>query len=310
MTERLVALTGGTGFLGGHVAAALAAAGWRVRRLVRAPHPLAAGDVRGDLDDAAALDALVSGADVVVHLAGLVKAVADRDFFRVNRDGARALAAALGRAEPRPRLVAVSSLAARHPELSAYAASKRAGEDAFREAGLRPVVLRPTAVYGPGDREVASLLRACDAGAVVLPAAPAAHVTLIHAADVAAAVVAACETPAADGETWELTDPRPAGYGWRELADAIAAAAGIKLRVLPLPRAAAALFAALNALCLRALGRAPMLTPGKVREIFHADWSSAPERQPPERLWRPRVALAAGLAETLRHLRAPASKAG
>jgi nucleoside-diphosphate-sugar epimerase len=310
MTQKLAALTGGTGFLGGYVGAALEAAGWKVRRLVRPPRAVAVDCVRGDLDDAAALDALVADADVVVHLAGLVKASADCAFFRVNRDGCRNLAAAIARAARPPRIVAVSSLAARHPELSAYAASKRAGEDAFRDAGLRPVVLRPTAIYGPGDREAATFLRACESGTAVVPAAPGARVTVIHAADVAAAVVAACEDPACDGETWELTDPHREGYGWRELFERIAAADGARMRILPLPRAAATAFAALNAAAQRVLGRAPMLTPGKVRELFHPDWSSAPERQPPERLWRPRIDLADGIVETLRHLRTPASKLG
>lgn len=310
MTEGLAALTGGTGFLGGYVGAALAREGWRVRRLVR--HARADdATVPGDLDDAEALDALVDGADVVVHVAGLVKARTESAFFHVNRDGSRNLAAAVARAARPPRVVVVSSLAARHPELSAYAASKRAGEAAFAEAGLRPVVLRPTAVYGPGDRETAGLLRACDCGVVALPHAPGARITLIHAADVADAVVAACADPACDGETWELTDARSEGYGWRELFARIAAAAGRRTpRALPLPRAAVAAAAALNARVQRALGRAPMLTPGKARELFHPDWSSPPERRPPARLWRPRVDLAAGMAETFRSLRVSASRSG
>lgn len=303
-----VALTGGTGFLGPHIAAALQSAGWRVRYLSRRHRAAlpADGTVLGSLDDTAALDALLDGADAVVHAAGTVKATTDAEFFRVNRDGSRNLAEAIkrqGRALP---MVVVSSLAAREPGLSPYAASKRGGEDAFRDASLAPVFLRPTAVYGPGDVEAAVLIRAADGFAMPFPRFPG-RVTMIHAADVARAVAAMCAAEGVAGRTFELTDARADGYGWRELAEAIRFAAGSRARIVGLPRPLVAAAAACAATAARVFGRATMLTPAKVREIFHPDWSSAPERQPPTTSWQPRIGLAEGLADTISWLRANAN---
>ncbi|MFO7854998.1 MAG: SDR family NAD(P)-dependent oxidoreductase, partial [Paracoccaceae bacterium] len=163
--SRLAALTGATGFVGGHVAAALAARGWRLRVLARRTPRLDLGAtplevVAGDLADAAALEALAEGADAVIHVAGAVRARRRADFMAVNRDGAAALAAAVARRAPGARAVLVSSLAARAPEISDYAASKAAGEAAFAEACPDAVVLRPGAGFGPGDRATLAVVRA------------------------------------------------------------------------------------------------------------------------------------------------------
>ena len=158
----LAAVTGATGFIGRHLVAELHRAGWRVRLLLRREPDVAEWRdlpppqvVAGALDDDAALERLVEGADVVIHLAGLIKAARRRDFLAVNRDGAAAMARAVERVAPGARFLLVSSLAAREPQLSDYAASKRAGEGAVLERprrSARPCCVRRS-VYGPGDRE-------------------------------------------------------------------------------------------------------------------------------------------------------------
>ncbi|WP_337997451.1 NAD-dependent epimerase/dehydratase family protein [Oleispirillum naphthae] len=304
---RLVAVTGGTGFLGPHIADALRAAGWSVRLLVRR-RPAAAGSdiVPGSLFDDAALDRLLQGADAVVHAAGRIKAVSRAEFLRVNRDGSHRLAAAVMRQPRPPRVVAVSSLAAREPRLSAYAESKRAGEEALREAGIADLaVVRSAAVYGPGDRETAVFLRAADGPVLPVPRVPGGRVALIHAAD-AAAAVAALAPPGMPGGVFEISDRRIDGYGWRELAEEILAASGGRARIVEVPRAVFRAVAGLNAAAGHATGRAVMLAPGKVRELFHPDWSSARDRQPPPEIWSPRVDLRDGLRQTLRWLNAAA----
>lgn len=300
MTESrgLVALTGGTGFLGAYIQSALLKAGWRVRLLARreiAPRT-GVSIIRGDLSDDVALEQLVNGADVVVHAAGLTKAVHAADFFKVNQAGAEAVAKAVRRQPHAPRVVVVSSLAAREPKLSPYAASKRAGERAF-SAFVDAVVLRPTAVYGPGDIEVSRFLKYARGGILPVPRARKAMVTLIHAADVAEAVTAAAGSGVSG--IFELTDARPTGYGWRELAQEIVAMVGGRVRIEELPACVFRAIAGVNWGISRFSGRAEMLMPGKVRELFHRDWSSDPARQLPPDLWQAQVALSAGLAETL-----------
>lgn len=300
-----VALTGGTGFLGQHIVNALIGAGWRVRLLARRPLPAAPGleTVAGGLSDPGALDRLLDGADVLVHAAGLIKAARPADFFTVNRDGSRALAEAALRRGGRLRTVVVSSLAAREPGLSDYARSKREGEDALLRSGLDDVVVvRPTAIYGPGDRETAVFLRAAGGPVLPVPRVAAGRVTLIHAGDCAAAVAALCAA-GPGGRIFELSDRRAEGYSWRELAREILTAAGSRARILEVPAGVFRAVAALSAGIAGLSGRAAMLGPGKVRELFHADWSSAPERQPPGDIWRPEMELKEGLAQTVGWLR-------
>ena len=301
----LAAVTGGSGFLGRHVAAALAREGWRLRLLVRrspAP-PVPAEVVRGGLDDAAALRSLVEGARAVVHVAGLTKARREAEFFAVNRDGSARLAEAAATA-PGARCVLVSSMAAREPGLSPYAASKRAGEDAAAAAldgsGTPWVVLRPSVVYGPWDREGLALLRLARGPIAPVPRGPEPRIAMVHAADAAAAVVALCREGAPAGERFEITDARHEGYGWRELLRVLAGLAGREPpRFVPVPDGAMLAAGALADAWAAATGRASLFGRGKAREILHRDWGSAPERQPPPAIWTPRVDLESGLRETL-----------
>lgn len=306
--SRLAALTGATGFVGGHVAAALAARGWRLRVLARrtprfdlGPTPVEI--VPGDLGDAAALEALAEGADAVIHVAGAVRARGRAGFMAVNRDGAAALGAAVARRAPGARAVLVSSLAARAPAISDYAASKAAGEAAFAEACPGAAVLRPGAVYGPGDRATLALFRAARWPLQPLLGAPGARVTVLHARDLAEAVAAAAE---AEGPLlWELSDACAEGRTWPEIAAAACRARGRTRRAVALPAALVRAAGRLGDLGARLpLLPPPILTSGKAREILHADWSVAPARRPPEALWRPRIDLDAGFAETVAWYRA------
>jgi len=296
----LVALTGGTGFLGPYIVRALEQAGWRVRRLSRRPRQDRIETVVGSLADAEALDRLLAGADAVVHAAGAIKALSRAEFMRVNRDGSRALAEAIRRAGHPMRVVAVSSMAARAPELSDYAASKRAGEAAFADFSDR-IVLRPTAIYGPGDRETAVFFKSANGLILPVPRCPGARVTAVHARD-AAGAVAALVPPGPQGQVFELTDRNLCGCDWRELAAKLLDVTGGKARIVELPAAVFRAIALATAVKTRLTGRAEILTLGKVRELFHADWSSAGESQPPASLWRPAVDLDEGLAETARWL--------
>lgn len=163
----VIAITGATGFVGRRLVRALVDAGYNVRALARRRPPPDGHDlpavtwITGSLEDEPALDVLLQDAFAVVHCAGAIKA-RDRDgFFAANVAGTRRLAAhAAAKANP-PRLIYISSLAAREPRLSSYAASKRAAEQAlvpFQDA-LRTVILRPPGVYGPGDLETLRIFR-------------------------------------------------------------------------------------------------------------------------------------------------------
>ena len=305
MTERLAAVTGGTGFLGRYVVVALVQAGWRVRLLTRRnpSHPMLANTpveiVLGSLEDPAALAQLVQGASAVVHVAGLVCAGSRRAFMRVNRDGAACLAEAVAHDAPGARFVLVSSQAARLPDVSPYAASKRAGEAAVAAVlgDTTWCILRPCVVYGPWDQEGTALLRMAAGRWAPAIRAPEPRIAMIHARDAAAAVVAVT-SGGQPGAIYEITDERPDGYAWSELLAAMGSALGRAPHLLPVPDAVVRAVAAANCGLAGLAGRAAMFGPGKAREILHRDWSSDRTRQPPAALWSPRIGLASGLAET------------
>ncbi|HET7410195.1 MAG TPA: hypothetical protein VFJ13_08325, partial [Paracoccaceae bacterium] len=131
---------------------------------------------------------------------------------------------------------------------------------------------------------------------------PAARIALIHAADVASAVVAAAR-PSMPAGTWELTDARAQGYTWPEIAAAACRACGGAARPLRVPAPVLALAGMCGDLAALA-GATPMLTSGKAREILHPDWGSCAESQPPATLWRPVRDIEDGFAQTAMWYRA------
>lgn len=289
MARRLAAVTGATGFLGRHLVRTLADDGWDVRILARRDpvHPLWRGlepqIALGDLGDADALARLCAGADAVFHCAGLIKARSRAEFDAVNVAGARRLAQAARSAAPAARVVAVSSLAAREPGLSDYAASKRAGEDAALDAlDGRATIARPVAVYGPGDVETLRLFQAAATSPVLPLFDPRARTAVVHGADAARQIVAMADQAPA-GETFTVCDDRPEGYDWRELMQTAAAACGSRPQLWRAPATALAPIAALSAWTARLSGTAAMLTPGKLRELTHLDWSVSTAELDPAR---------------------------
>lgn len=279
---------------------ALNDAGWRVRALVRRDAAdLRAEPVRGGLDDAAALQALCDGAEVVFHVAGLVKARRPADFHAANTEGARRVAEAARAAR---RVVLVSSLTAREPQLSPYAASKRGGEAAMAEVlGERLSIARPPAIYGPADRELLPVFLAAQASPV-LPTFDPARIAMIHVEDAARQIAALATLP---GPTvTALSDMRPDGYSWRELMGTAAGAVGRAVRFAPTPGFVVHGLGLANDLA-RLFGATPMLTSDKARELMHRNWALSPEERSPA-LPPARYTLAAGFADTVAWYRSAA----
>lgn len=305
---RLAAVTGATGFLGRYIVGALSSRGWQVRILAR-QYPvhrqfadLNLEVVPGDLSDKPALRELVRDADTVVHAAGLIKAANAAAFRAANVDGTANLVNVLNEGDPATRkLLLVSSMAAREPSLSAYAATKREAEEVVaKTAGsLRDWgIVRPCAIYGPWDKETLAIFQAARHRLFPVPRAPGARVALIHAADAAAAIANLCDHDCSGG-IFELTDERVDGYTWDEIAVAAGGALGVEPLRVPLPGFALRLAGAAGAVAARLAGRIPMLTLGKAREILHSDWGSHADRQPPLNIWRPEIGIARGFEETV-----------
>lgn len=305
----VVALTGATGFIGAALLPRLVAAGYQVRALCRPRSGRVLRNtpnvdwVPGDLDDHAALKSLVAGAEVVVHCAGAVRGARRACFDLVNENGVVNIVRA---AESEPgcrRFLLFSSLAAREPELSDYGASKRRGERALAANAHRLdwTVLRPPAVYGPGDREMLALFRSMARGWAPVPGAARGRFSLIYVTDLACAVMDWLAADTGHGQTYELDDGHAGGYGWDTVLDIAARTlrGGTPIHRVPIPVSLFRLVGWGNLAAARIFGYAPMLTPGKVREVTHADWVCDGSAFARATGWRPAYGFARGLACTL-----------
>lgn len=255
--------------------------------------------VTGDLDDREALRVLLDQCDVVVHLAGAVRGNSQQAFDRTNVRGTQNLLEALGACDHSPGLLLISSLAAREPGLSWYAQSKYQAERCLRDgpADLDWAIIRPPAVYGPGDKEMLPVFLSMARGIAPVPGDPAARVSLIHVADLVAAIVACLELPRLQGRTFTLDDGTRGGYNWREMAAIAGAVWQRKVRLIRLPGLLLDMVAHANLALSRVLSYAPMLTPAKLRELRHPDWVADNDGITAATGWRPRIPLSKGLEE-------------
>jgi len=308
----VVALTGATGFIGQRLCHQLLAYGWRVRALARDPQQAQQrlhADVelvRGSLHDAGSLRQLVDGVDAVVHCAGAVRGITLQDFAAVNVTGLdHLLQAVIGsvatETTPLPRFLSLSSLAAREPQLSHYAHSKYRGEQLLlrQDQRLEWVALRPPAVYGPGDKELLPLFRWMQRGVAPIVGDRGGRFSMLYVDDLAAAMVDWLERGHGVSGVFELHDGRAGGYSWGELLQLAAEFRGGPVRALPVPKAVLQLVAAISVTAAKLAGVAPMLSPGKVRELRHHDWVVDDSAWQAAVAWRPQVQFGEGLRRTL-----------
>lgn len=290
----IIAITGGTGFLGGHVLREAAARGHSIRALTRSaqlPRPNVEW-LKGTLEDHRALADLVQGADAVIHIAGAINAPALAGFIEANVTGTASLLTA-AEAVGVKRFVHVSSLSAREPDLSDYGWSKAASEAIVTQSPLDWTIVRPPAIYGAGDREMLELFRIARRRGVI-PLPPSGRVSLIEAGDVARLLLDLVDASEAIEQVYEPDDGMTEGYTHREFGRLIGQGVG-RPRTLALPIPGFALRLAATAERMRHGDRAK-LTPDRVRYFCHPDW--VVQKRPPASIWEPRVKAAEGLKAT------------
>lgn len=293
------AVTGGTGFVGSRLIDLAVEAGHQVRALTRRDQPARDGVtwIRGDLDAMAALTELCTGADAVIHVAGVVNAPDREGFAHGNITGTANMLAATKAAGVR-RYVHVSSLASREPALSAYGRSKGEADTLVRDSGLDWTIVRPPAIYGPGDLEMLELFRVARFGLALLP--PGGRISVIEVGDLGRLLLALAATDRCPGEI-DPDDGRAGGWTHPEFARAIGRAVGRRVLALSLPRAVLMAGARIDRLVR---GRKAKLTPDRVSYFCHPDWVANPAHRAPANLWSPQVETPEGLVETARWYRA------
>jgi len=297
----VLAMTGATGFVGGATMRQAIDAGWQVRALTRRPQPEREGVtwIAGALDQPDSLAEMAAGSDVVMHIAGVVN-VPTREAFEAGNATATGHVVDAARGAGVTRLIHVSSLAAREPGLSNYGWSKERAEIIVQGSGLDWTIVRPPAVFGPGDTEMLDLFRMARRGIALLP--PTGRMSAIYVDDLARLLVAlAADRDTSVGAIYEPDDGRADGWSHRSFARAIGRAVGRShVATLAIPGAVLKAGGRIDKLVRR--GRAK-LTPDRARYIAHPDWVATAGAHPPADLWRPERETDDALAETVRWYR-------
>ncbi len=272
-----------------------------MRALTRRNQPKKAGVtwVHGALDQPETLEELCEGASAVLHVAGVVNALDVAGFEAGNVTGTANMLAAAKEAGIR-RFVHVSSLAAKHPELSLYGASKARAERLVGASMLDWTIIRPPGVYGPGDTEMFDMFRLAEKGWAILP--PRGRVSVIHVDDLARLLVALL--PAHDDATvriFEADDGTSDGWTHEAFARAIGWAIGRRVNTLHAPRFLLKLAGQADRLFR---GKKAKLTPDRASYLSHPDWTTDRAAIPSPALWTPQIETRQGLKDTVRWYRA------
>ncbi len=310
----MILVTGGTGFIGGHLLERLSALELPVKCLVRkraVARRLPAG-VRaeyGDLTTGQGLAEAVEGVDTVIHLAGVTKALKPEDYYLGNVRATERLTAALA---SRPvRMVHVSSLAAVGPSsngepvdedttphpITTYGKSKLEAERIVRSGMPDAVVVRPPVVYGPRDSDVFQVLKSVAHGLVLELAGGERWFSTIYVQDLVEGLLMAARAPNAAGGTYFLAHSKPAS--WSELGLAAARIMGHKARVVhvPIPLAYGAAYCAE---VWAHIGRKPgIVSREKVAEAECMSWVCDTRRAAADLGFEAATPLETGLARTL-----------
>lgn len=292
----ILAITGGTGFVGQALIDAALEQGFEVRALARRPQEPREGVVwiEGGLSNTQALAQLItSDVEAVVHVAGVVNAPDPAFFEAGNVLGTMAVVNAAIAAGVH-RFMHVSSLAAREPELSYYGNSKLRAERIVQASALDWTIVRPPAVYGPRDGEMLELFKAAKWGFVPVPRGTA--TSIIYVQDLAEMLLALLPSHEDTSyQVFEADDGCVNGWTMPEIARLIGDAVGKSVKVVELSRGTMN-FAAKTDAMLR--GVRAKLTADRVGYMTHPDWVVRPEARVPAHIFEPRVSTPEGMAYT------------
>lgn len=287
-----VLVTGANGFIGSRLCRLLAANGYAIRILCRETSDLTLlkdiplTKIIGDITRPETLPQAVAGVDYVLHLAGLIRARKISDFYFVNQQGTLNLANAVKNHNPGiKKFVLVSSLAAAGPAsgtprkesdppgpITDYGRSKLAGEEALRPFydHFPITVIRPPAVYGPGDKAILTIFEIVNCRLRPFMAGGHNRVQMVFVDDLVEALRLSMDSAKGRGQTFFIAQTESNTI--REMMDIIAELLGKKTLALTVPRPLLNGIALLSENLFRAVGKAPLFSRQKVRELT-ADWA-------------------------------------
>jgi nucleoside-diphosphate-sugar epimerase len=314
-------LTGGNGFVGSHILDELLRQGHEVTLLLRESSDTdlirdalaQARVVRGDVQSAESLAPAVSDVEAVIHCAGKTKAVRQSEYAAVNTQGTQNLVdACSAHGGKLQRFILISSLTVSGPGTSQsparedaaprpvtpYGRSKMLAEECVRTRCRVPyAILRPAAVYGPGDRDFLVAFKSVANGVAPLIKGGKQRLNTIYASDVAQAVMLALAGGGAAGGIYHLAHPMPLTH--REMLEEIARAMGRKPLYVSVPALVLYPVFAVRGLASRLTSTPSVMNLQKIPEYTAPGWVCSTARAAQELGFTARVAFEEGARRTL-----------
>lgn len=311
-------VTGGTGFIGSHLAEALINSGVyrEVRCLVRNNEKWLSGlnykKIQGDLNDLDALAKGLSGADVLFHLAAIVKAPAMKDFIHANVDTTEDLIR-LAQKKGVKNIVVLSSLAAAGPAdgkpktesdpmypVSMYGESKRMMEEHIHQlsGGQSSIkIIRPPAVYGPREDQIYSFFKSCSYGICpIVGDGNNPKVSLVYVSDLVDGILKSAEKQDIGVHTYFITGREI--HSWNQIRTITQTVLGRKTIPLKLNAGIVKKTASVIESIASVFGKYPVINREKASELI-LEWTCTSAKAEKELGYQAKVSLAEGISRTI-----------
>jgi nucleoside-diphosphate-sugar epimerase len=281
-------VTGAAGFIGSHLAEALVKKGYEVTCVARKTSDLRWIEhldleyIICDLADIESCAGKIKDFDYIFHLAGVTKALSEKDYFLANAEYTRKLVQVAARDNLKlTRFIYLSSLAAIGPSsdclpvredsepapVSVYGRSKLEGEKAVREFKDRiPVtIIRPPAVYGPRDSDFFVMFKMIKKG--IFPYWGKCYYSLLYVEDLIQGILLSAEKEEAEGRTFFLTDETV--YTNEDIAGEICSALGARALKIRLPRSVLPFLAFFG----QKMNKKGIINTDRIRDFRYSHWT-------------------------------------
>jgi dihydroflavonol-4-reductase len=321
--SKTVLITGATGFIGSHVAEQLLRKGYTVRAFVRKSSSkenlsgVAVEYIEGDYKNLDSLKKAVSGVDYIYHIAGTTKAKTEQGYIEGNVLATENLLKATVEAAPKlTRFLHTSSQTATGPSTSlsqpvdesspchpitTYGRTKLMAEEVCRGFmdKLPITIVRPPAVYGEKDKDFFEFFKAYKNGlAVIVGFGVTQHLSLVHATDLAAGMILACESDNAVGQTYFIASEK--FYTWDEIAAATRVALNQKfVFTLTVPPWGLSRIGEVAEFFARFSDKPALLNRDKVKDGLQNFWTCSIEKAKHDLGYKQTLSLEAGISQTI-----------